>query len=200
MAEKCIFCGKAVTIWSGIHLACGGVDQPACSECAEKYGWEPLLQRARLALDTGRAKAPETLEAFIQAEQKRQAESEKRKQAREELLNKAREGRRETTRCCGFEMVRDGVYTFADQTPFAMRMLPLYTPTMVLFRCEVCGQIKLFDAEFFPPEEGGAEPEPRPEPEQRPEAPKAEPVPEPVQPKPFRPSRSRFGKKPPWEK
>ena len=79
-------------------------------------------------------------------------------------------------------------------------MLPLYTPTMVLFRCEVCGQIKLFDAEFFPPEEGGAEPEPRPEPEQRPEAPKAEPVPEPVQPKPFRPSRSRFGKKPPWEK
>ena len=185
MAEKCIFCGKAVTIWSGIHLACGGADQPACSECAEKYGWEPLLQRARLALDTGRAKAPETLEAFIQ-----------RKQAREELLNKAREGRRETTRCCGFEMVRDGVYTFADQTPFAMRMLPLYTPTMVLFRCEVCGQIKLFDAEFFPPEEGGAEPEPRPEPEQRPEA----PIPEPVQPKPFRPSRSRFGKKPPWEK
>ena len=181
MAEKCIFCGKAVTIWSGIHLACGGADQPACSECAEKYGWEPLLQRARL-------------------EQKRQAESEKRKQAREELLNKAREGRRETTRCCGFEMVRDGVYTFADQTPFAMRMLPLYTPTMVLFRCEVCGQIKLFDAEFFPPEEGGAEPEPRPEPEQRPEAPKAEPVPEPVQPKPFRPSSSRFGKKPPWEK
>ena len=194
MAEKCIFCGKAVTFWSGVPLACGGVDQPACSECAEKYGWEPLLQRARLALDTGRAKEPETLEAFIQGEKKRLEEAERRKKARAELLKRAGEGRRESTRCCGFEMVRDGVYTFADQTPFALRMLPLYTPTMVLFRCEVCGQIKLFDAEFFPPEEGGVEPERRPDP------PKEAPAPEPAGPAPVKPARPKPGKKPPWEK
>lgn len=194
MAEKCIFCGKAVTFWSGVPLACGGVEQPACSECAEKYGEEPLLQRARLALDTGRAKKPETLEAFIQGEKKRLEEAQQRKKARAELLKRAGEGRRESTRCCGFDMVRDGVYTFTDQTPFALRMLPLYTPTMVLFRCEVCGQIKLFDAEFFPSEEGGLEPE------QKPEPPKEAPAPEPAGPAPVKPARPKPGKKPPWEK
>ena len=223
MAEKCIFCGKVVTFFSKTALPCGGADQPVCSECAEKYSRESPLQRARLALDTGRAREPGKLTEFIEAEEKRLEEGEKRKKARAEQLQKAKEGRRESTRCCGFDMVRDGEYTFADQTPF--RLLPHYTPTMVLFRCEVCGQIKLFDAEFFPPEEGGTEPEPEREPEElvtcpvcgakhspsvncpacavraaqagwRPQSPE----PARTEPKPFKPTRSRSGKKPPWEK
>ena len=194
MADTCIFCGKAVSFWNMSPLACGGVDQPVCSYCADRYGKEPMLQRARLALDTGRAKEPERLTEFIEAEKKRLEEVENRKKARAELLKRAREGRRESTRCCGFDMVRDGEYTFADQTPFALRMLPLYTPTMVLFRCEVCGQIKLFDAEFFPPEEGGVEPERRPEP------PKEESAPEPAGPAPVKTTRPKPGQKPPWEK
>ena len=168
MAEKCIFCGKVVTFFSKTALPCGGADQPVCSECAEKYSRESPLQRARLALDTGRAREPGKLTEFIEAEEKRLEEGEKRKKARAEQLQKAKEGRRESTRCCGFDMVREGEYTFTDQTPFALRMLPLYTPTMVMFRCEVCGQIKLFDAAFFPPEEGGTEPERAPEPDEEP--------------------------------
>ena len=222
MAENCIFCGKTLSFWTSSPLACGGADQPACGDCTEKYGKESILERARLALDTGRAKEPEKLMEFIQAEQKRQEEGKKRKQAREEQLKKAKEGRSETTRCCGFDMVREGEYTFADQTPFALRMLPLYTPTLVMYRCEVCGQVKLFDASFFPPEEGGTEPERKLEPEEQVTCPvcgtKHSPSmgcptcalraaqsgrrPQPPQtqeePKPFKPSRP--GKKPPWEK
>lgn len=226
MAENCIFCGKALSFFTRASLACGGADQPVCSDCAEKYGKEPVIQRARLALDTGRAKEPERLTEFIEAEKKRLGEAENRKKARAELLQRAREGRRESIRCCGFDMVRDGEYTFADQTPFALRMFPVYTPTLVMFRCEVCGQVKLFDASFFPPEEGGTEPEWEPKP---PEEQVTCPVcgtrhgasmgcptcallsarsgrrPQPAeaaQPetKPFKPSRSRPGQKPPWEK
>lgn len=226
MAENCVFCGKTMTIWNRVSLSCGGVSQPACGDCAEKYGKEPMLQRARLALDTGRALEPEKLLAFIDAETKRQKEEGERQQARAEQLQRAREGRRETTRCCGFDMVREGEYTFTDQTPFTLRMLPKYTPTLIMFRCEVCGQVKLFDASFFPPEEGGTEPEPVQEPEEQVTCPVcgakhspsvgcpacalrearsghvSRPAEKPAggEPAPFKPSRSRFGKKPPWEK
>lgn len=225
MAENCVFCGRTLSFWERVPLSCGGVDQPACGDCAEKHGKEPLLQRARLALDTGRAREPEKLMAYIDMESRRQEETERRQQARAEQLQRAKEGRQEVIRCCGFEMTREGQYTFMDQTPFALRMFPEYTPELVLFRCEVCGQVKLFDASFFPPEEGGTERDPEPPEEQIvcPEcgtrhsprincpscavrAARSGRIPRPAEkdsgagPGPFKPARRRFGKKPPWEK
>ena len=120
MADKCIFCGKDAPFWKGDVLSCGGVNQPVCFECRDQYIKIPLLQRARLALETGRARSPE----------------------------KIQERQRETVRCCGQEMTR------VDEVAFLRRSswIQEYTDNIVMLRCELCGQIKLFDAAFL----GGA--------------------------------------------
>lgn len=137
MADKCIFCGKDAPFWKGDVLSCGGVNQPVCFECRDQYIKIPLLQRARLALETGRARSPEKIQEFLDQE----AEKAVREAQRQER-------QRETVRCCGQEMTR------VDEVAFLRRSswIQEYTDNMVMFRCELCGQIKFFDAAFL----GGA--------------------------------------------
>lgn len=223
MDDRCIFCGRTISLWDGGDtMLCGGVRQPVCGSCWDRYSDLPALQRAKQALETGRAREPEKLSAFLSKAAERQKELEARKRARQALIRSVKEGQSDRTRCCGFEMVQEGPYTFSDQTPFTFRMLPVYTPALLLFRCEVCGQVRFFDAGIFSDEEELPEPETEPEEQiacpdcgtrhssligcptcalrsaqsgQRPKPSKSR-----EEPKPSKPARSRFGKKPPWEK
>lgn len=204
MAENCIFCGKTLSFWTSSPLTYGGVEQPACSECAEQYGREPMLQRVRLALDTGRAKEPEKLTNFLKIQTKRQEEREK--------------WRERASRCpaCGGEMelkLEDLSVGADGRGGLASLLMDQYE--VDLYACPVCGKVELYTAGFFREER----PEPREElvacpvcgtkhspsmgcptcavrtaqSGRRPQPPQTQ-----EEPKPFKPSRS--GKKPPWEK
>ena len=82
--------------------------------------------------------------------------------------------------CCGQRMTKVDEVSFLSRTSFTQT----YTDTMVMFRCELCGQLKFFDASFLaytPSEEEITLP---------PQTPEQEPEHVTFQP----------GKKPPWEK
>ena len=170
MAEICVFCGKTIGLWKDRELLCGNELQISCEACWERYQQAPPIQRARLALDSGRAVNPDGVRQFLEAaERKAEKERQRRERQRESLL------------CCGQPMAREREdYTFVDQTP--LRLLPPRTPSLYLFRCELCGQVKFFDARFFAEEQPEIE------------------IPEP----PGAPERERAvcqpGQKPPWEK
>ena len=180
MAENCIFCGKAVTFFSGCTLSCGGVDQPVCGECAEKYIRETKLQRARLALETGRAREPKKLMTYIGQEERRQQE-------REVWREKA-------SRCpaCGGEMeLKLENFSIGADGGGGLMTLLADTYEVDLYACPVCGKVELYTAGFFQKkcQEEDGEPEEAEEPEQ-------------TEPK----DDSVFGfgkrkdKRPPWEK
>lgn len=169
MADTCIFCGKEIKFWQADQLTCGGVPQKVCGPCGNRYLILSQRQRAVLALETGRAEGQERIEAFL----KETEEEQKREDAR-------RKDQEKTLMCCGQRMTK------VDEVSFLSRMgfIQTYTDTMVMFRCEQCGQVKFFDASFLaytPSEEEVTLP---------PQAPEQEP--EHVT---FKP-----GKKPPWEK
>ena len=208
MADNCIFCGKAVSFWNTSPLTCGGVSQPACSDCAEKYIREPQLQRARLALDTGRAREPEKLMAFLERE-------EKRRQAQEQLRQERENWREKACPVCGSEMeLKLENFSIGADGGGGLMSLLADTYEVDLFACPVCGKVELYTARFFREEE--------PEPEEQVTCPvcgtrhsssvgcpscamraaRSGRRPQPAQPEPtpFKPSRSRPGQKPPWEK
>lgn len=142
MAEQCIFCGKAVTFFSKTDLPCGGADQPVCSECAEKYSRESPLQRARLALDTGRAKEPGKLTAFLEREEKRQQE-------REKWQEKA-------SRCpaCGTEMeLKLENFSIGRDGGGGLMALLMDEYSVNLYACPRCGKVELYTADFWKEEE-----------------------------------------------
>lgn len=173
MADNCIFCGKKTTILNGGDvLVCGGVNQPVCGSCRDRYIYLPLRQRARLALDTGRAQYPEQIQTYLeQLDEKLAMEAQRREYQEKTLL------------CCGRKMEK------IDEGSFMLvRELFRGSTNAVLsvFRCPCCGQVKFFDSSFlrYTPHEEDV------------------PIPaeEPVPAEKSKPSRSRFGKKPPWEK
>lgn len=169
MANTCIFCGREITFWQADFLTCGGVSQPACGKCADKYMGLPCHQRARLALETGRARSPEKIQEYLDTREAKFAQEAKRRARQEESLM-----------CCGQRMTRVEEVSFLSRT----NLFQTYTGLMVMFRCELCGQVKFFDASFLkytPSQEEVTLP---------PQAPEREP--EHVT---FKP-----GKKPPWEK
>lgn len=169
MADVCIFCGKEIKFWQADQLTCGGVPQKVCGKCGNRYMNLPHRQRAVLALETGRAEGSERIEAFLRETEEQQKQEDARRRYQESTLT-----------CCGQQMTKLDEVSFLSQAGF----LQTYTDTMVMFRCELCGQVKFFDASFLaytPSEEETTLPPQAPEPE-----------PEHVA---FKP-----GKKPPWEK
>lgn len=211
MADSCIFCGKTLSFFTRISLNCGGVDQLSCADCAEKYGKESMIQRARLALDTGRAREPEKLTAFLEGE-------EKRRQAQEQLRQEREKWREKACPVCGTEMeLKLENFSIGADGGGGLMTLLADTYEVDLFACPVCGKVELYTARFFREEE--------PEPEEQVTCPvcgtrhsssvgcptcallsarsgrRPQPA-EAAQPetKPFKPSRSRPGQKPPWEK
>lgn len=169
MAETCIFCGKEIKFWQADQLTCGGVPQKVCGKCGERYMNLSHRQRAILALETGRAEGRERMEAFLKETEGQQKRDEARRKCQENTLM-----------CCGQRMTKVDEVSFLSQ----MGLFQTYTDTMVMFRCDCCGQIKLFDASFLeytPSEEETTLPLQVPEQESE---------------------RISFqpGKKPPWEK
>lgn len=169
MADICIFCGKEIKFWQADQLTCGGVPQKVCGKCGNRYMNLSHRQRAVLALETGRAEGSERIEAFLRETEEQQKQEDARRRYQESTLT-----------CCGQQMTKLDEVSFLSQAGF----LQTYTDTMVMFRCELCGQVKFFDVSFLaytPSEEETTLPPQAPEPE-----------PEHVA---FKP-----GKKPPWEK
>lgn len=141
MADTCIFCGKEIGFWQADQLTCGGVSQPVCGKCADKYADLPQHQRARLALETGRARDSEGLQSYLD----RRAEKLEREARRRDFQEK-------TLVCCGQRMVQVEEVSFLSR----VSLFQTYTDTMVMFRCDCCGQVKFFDASFLyytPPQE-----------------------------------------------
>ena len=84
MAKVCAFCGKELGIFDRNTLLAGNVSQPACQDCWNRLLDLPQEERARLALETGRAVEPEALRSFLEAEEaqrKEQREAERRRRA-----------------------------------------------------------------------------------------------------------------------
>ena len=153
MADVCIFCGKEIKFWQADQLTCGGVPQKVCGKCGNRYMNLPHRQRAVLALETGRAEGSERIEAFLRETEEQQKQEDARRRYQESTLT-----------CCGQQMTKLDEVSFLSQAGF----LQTYTDTMVMFRCELCGQVKFFDASFLaytPSEEETTLPPQAPEPE-----------------------------------
>lgn len=134
MADTCIFCGKEIKFWQAGQLTCGGVPQPACGKCGDEYMGLPHHQRARLALETGRARSPEKIQEYLDAREAKFALEARRRARQEEALI-----------CCGQRMAKVDKVNLTSRVGFIQD----YTGEMVMFRCGLCGQVKFFDASFL---------------------------------------------------
>lgn len=168
MENICIFCGREIGRWKDEELLCGYKLQTVCGDCWERYKKAPPIQRARLALESGRAKDPEGIRRFLEKEEAQEARNAQR-----------REWQREALTCCGQRMQEMEQYAFRYRNWDSL--IEGYAPTMTAFRCERCGQVKFFDTRFLSEEQPEI---------QIPDAPPESP----------KPTRSRSGEKPPWEK
>ena len=82
MAQKCVFCGKEIGLFSRENTVCGGVEQPTCLECYKLVRELSQKERGERALATGRAVDPERIMANLKkAEQKEKDEQERQEKA-----------------------------------------------------------------------------------------------------------------------
>ena len=143
MAKRCVFCGKTLSFFDEKTLLCGNALQSVCSACWAGMQDMDQEERARRALDTGRAEEPEVIQTFLDSlERKRQAVA----QAREALKTDKR-----CLRCGGvmerygrkkFHLGEDSLFgTVARDGLFAAWL------TVDVLRCADCGR-----AEFFLPD------------------------------------------------
>lgn len=91
MAQKCVFCGKEIGLFSRENTVCGGVEQPTCLECYKLLRELSQKERGERALATGRAVDPERIIANLKkAEQKEKDEQERQEKARQALRTGAK--------------------------------------------------------------------------------------------------------------
>lgn len=142
MAEFCSFCGKELKLFGKDTLVCGGVTQPVCRDCGEKYLSVSQVERCRELLKNGRAAEPEKIRVFLEEKERELAE----RQARAERLGRIMS-------CCGQPMTSLGVSEFQlGRQGWLTGDLPnLLAGAMELgvFRCDQCGQIKFMDPKFM---------------------------------------------------
>ena len=134
MADVCIFCGKEFNFWNADALTCGGVSQPVCGKCADKYAGLPHHQRARLALESGRARSPEQIREYLDEREAKLAQEAQRRELQQEALA-----------CCGQRMDRVEEVNLLSRAG----LVQTYVGSMIMFRCGRCGQVKFFDASFL---------------------------------------------------
>lgn len=147
MAESCVFCGAELNWFGKEFLNCGGVTQPVCKDCLNKYRGTSQLVRCQDALKTGRAVEPERIRAFLEDE-----DSEVAKQRAEmEQLG-------QVMRCCDQPMTPLGISEFQlGRESFLLGSWSnLVSGAMELgvFRCECCGQVKFMDPQFMKAKKG----------------------------------------------
>lgn len=144
--NRCIFCGKELSMLQRKKLHCGGTMQILCGDCYGTYKELPAIERAEAALKTGRAEESEKLRTYLKPiyEAREQKEAEKQQ---------ARENRHSDKKClrCGGNMLCYGPVTFklGEETYFFSDLNRLLSGslTMEILRCEACGK-----AEFFIPD------------------------------------------------
>lgn len=104
MAQKCVFCGKEIGLFSRENIVCGGVEQPSCSECYRLLRDLSQKERGERALATGRAVDPERIMANLEREEQKKKEDRERQE-------KARQALRTGEKClrCGGPMERCGL-------------------------------------------------------------------------------------------
>ncbi|MCI9155888.1 MAG: hypothetical protein HFF44_02970 [Lawsonibacter sp.] len=138
MSKICVFCGGEIKRWEDEALPCGYKLETVCKTCWERYRNAPPIQRARLALESGRAEDVEGIQRFLNEEEAKEAQNAQRRALqRENLL------------CCGQEMKVMGKYSFQKLEGLFER----FAPAMTAFHCERCGQVKFFDTRFLSQEQ-----------------------------------------------
>ena len=86
MAQKCVFCGREIGLFSRENIVCGGVEQTSCSECYQLLRNLSQKERAERALATGRAVDPERIMANLErAEQREKEERERQERAHQAI-------------------------------------------------------------------------------------------------------------------
>lgn len=145
MAKRCIFCGKEFGLFGKCFILCGDTDQPVCSACHDILSPLSPLERAKKALETGRAVKPEELQKFLlQEKSRREQETARVEQARQAIRTD------KTCLRCGGSMEKYG------KKLFHLGAEGLLGPADGLFsswleveiiRCAQCGK-----AEFYLPE------------------------------------------------
>lgn len=143
MAERCIFCGTKLGLFSGRTLACGGASQTVCGDCWNKLSDLSMEERARRALETGRAENADMLQAFLE-----------RAEARRKQAEQDRKDRQTDQRClrCGGVMERFGrrhIHLGEEGLfgPVARDGIFVSWLTVDILRCAGCGK-----AEFYLPD------------------------------------------------
>lgn len=154
MAQTCIFCGRELGFFTRQNITCGGVEQPACSQCYEMLRDLSLRERGERALATGRAVDPERIMANLEEEAREE-------QAARERQERARRAIRTDRTClrCGGPMERCGrkLFHLGDEGlfgPVARDGLFASWLEADVFRCANCGWGEFYLPE--PPEAPGA--------------------------------------------
>lgn len=143
MKNRCIFCGKELTMLQKKRLHCGGTSQTLCGDCYGKYQPLSAVERAEAALQTGRADEAVKLREYLEPIRAAQLQKEAEKQAN----NRRRRSDKRCLRCEG-SMLDYGPITFklGEETYFFSDLNRLLSGslTMELLRCEQCGRVELF--------------------------------------------------------
>lgn len=143
MNDRCIFCGRELTMLQRKKLHCGGTTQTLCGSCYEVYKKLPAVERAEAVLQTGRAEEADKIREFlvpIRAAREKREEEQKAKVHRR-ITDK------QCLRCQGNMLdygpvtfkLGEETYFFSDLNRFLSGSL-----TMELLRCESCGKVELF--------------------------------------------------------
>ena len=141
--NRCIFCGRELSVLQRKKLHCGGTAQTLCGDCYGIYKTLPAIERAEAALKTGRAEESEKLREYLKPiyEAREQKEAEKQQK---------RENRQSDKKClrCGGSMLYYGPLTFnlGEETYVFSDLNRLLSGslTMDVLRCEACGKTEFF--------------------------------------------------------
>ena len=87
MMNRCIFCGKELSMLQRKKLHCGGTAQTLCGDCYGTYKALPAVERAEAALRTGRADEAQKLREYLkpihEAQVQREAERKQKNENRQ---------------------------------------------------------------------------------------------------------------------
>ena len=147
MKNRCLFCGKELTMMQKKKLHCGNTIQTLCGDCYGRYKSLPAVERAEAALNTGRAEDAAALKEYLKPIQ----EARLREEETQRNKHKSRLSGKKCLRCEG-ELLHYGPITFklGEETYFFSDINRLISGslTMEVLRCASCGK-----AEFYIPDE-----------------------------------------------
>lgn len=151
MGKYCIFCGQELGLLQRKSLWCGGTSQCTCNDCYQKYVSYNSVERAELALRTGRAENAVELQEYV--DRVHAAKEEREARQAEKIQQRATD-----KKClrCGGRMIQYGplMLKLGEETYFLSDLNRLLSGSLQveILRCEACGK-----AEFYIPDVEGLE-------------------------------------------